>query len=84
MQNRFKAKIRQWTEVKNTEPFDVVILDTKSNVMYCSPRTLSDEDAKTFNLDVNNLTESFVERMLQEWSADGSEVDFEQVEGKAL
>lgn len=84
MQNRFKAKLRRWAEADISEPFDVVVLDTKTGILYCSPRTLTETEAETFDFCIGNLQESAVEFIVQGWNEDGTESDFNDIEGRAL
>lgn len=75
--SRYKVKVRQWATGRNvTNPFDVVILDTESNIMYCSPRTLTEEEAKTFSMNMDNINNDFAASVLKDWLVDGSIEDF--------
>lgn len=81
MQNRFQSKVRRWTDSPLcTEPFDVVIMDNSTGIMYCSPRTLSEDDASVFTIDLTNLSEHFIEHILPQWGKDGNKETFESIE----
>lgn len=84
MQTRYKAKLRRWAECDISEPFDVVVLDTKTGTLHCSPRTLSEKDAESFHMKIENLSESCVEFMLAGWNPDGTSEDFDNIEGRTL
>lgn len=78
--SQFKLKVRQWAVGRNVEnPFDVVILNTETGIMHCSPRTLSESDARILHLDLDNVRQAIVLDHLKDWAPDGTAEDFDAI-----